>query len=490
MRERWQALRLEREEGMALILAVVTTTVVTIMVVAMLSFTSASSRDANLKDARQSAYALAEAGVGQALAQLASHFYRDNGSDGPTPYQAPPDDDQPINDSTVFDSSWFATTNSQKSSTDGSPCTYDASGTLTSTCVTWSVTPEPDSPEGIKEQTLLITGTGTVLNPTGAAPLVQTVTAKVDVQKKPVLVKTPEYWKEIYYGDGPSNNCDFTLDQGVEITAPLYSGGNLCLENSAKIYGSDVTLKVLGWAWVKNPQGFIGKDNDATYARLNSAQILAGCSSAKNKQPSTVVGSCTVNKSGDNVWDSTPTSQHAATAPTADPLPVVDFVEPANRQLSSLSCTNGRSPTTETTFSLTPAGASYSCESQIGSINWDSAAHVLTVDGEVSFSGNLLIDTSNTPTTYEGHGSFFVNGTITTANNAYLCVKVRSGECDFANALDSNSSGFWDATKNLLLLQARAHSAGPTSTSRVASTATRRSRSGAVAAGPAERKAR
>ena len=68
---------------MALVLAVVTTTVVTIMVVAMLSFTSASSRDASLKDARQSASALAEAGVGQALAQLASHYYRENSPNVP-----------------------------------------------------------------------------------------------------------------------------------------------------------------------------------------------------------------------------------------------------------------------------------------------------------------------------------------------------------------------------------------------------------------------
>ena len=114
--------------------------------------------------------------------------------------------------------------------------------------MTWSVTPLPDPPAGIKKAALLITGTGTVLNPTGAKPLVQMVTAKVDIQKAPQLVKTPDYWKEIYTGAGPTNTCDFTLDQGVEITAPLYAAGNLCLQNSSKIYGSDVTLKVFGWA--------------------------------------------------------------------------------------------------------------------------------------------------------------------------------------------------------------------------------------------------
>ena len=212
-------------------LAIVTTSVVSVLVVAMLSFTSASSRDASLKDAGKSAYALGEAGVSQALAQLASHYYRDNSPNAPSPDQ--PDGKTPINGSTAFSSSWFATTNSQKSSTDGSPCTYDGTGRLTSTCVTWSVT-YTYAPQGITRGTITIVGTGSVPNPTGASPVVRRLTTYLDVQKKPKLVKTPDYWKENYTGAGPTNSCDFILDNGVQITASLYTAGNLCLKTAPR----------------------------------------------------------------------------------------------------------------------------------------------------------------------------------------------------------------------------------------------------------------
>ena len=101
-----------------------------------------------------------------------------------------------------------------------------------------------------------------------------------------------------------------------------------------------------------------------------------------------------------------------------------------------------------------PTGASYHCTTSVGSIDWNAGSHVLTVDGNIWFPGNLWIDTSNTATTYQGIGSFFVGGTISSANNAYLCVKLAGAECDFANATNSSSAGYWDATRNLLLLQA------------------------------------
>ena len=142
--------------------------------------------------------------------------------------------------------------------------------------------------------------------------------------------------------------------------------------------------------------------------------------------------------------------------PTADPLPTVDWAQAQSDQNNSIpapSCTNGRS-LDESTFSLMPTGASYHCTTSVGSIDWNAGSHVLTVDGNIWFPGNLWIDTSNTATTYQGIGSFFVGGTISSANNAYLCVKLAGAECDFANATNSSSAGYWDATRNLLLLQA------------------------------------
>jgi Tfp pilus assembly protein PilX len=450
---RWSFLHPRREEGMALVLAVVTTTVITIMVVAMLSFTSASSRDASLKDAGQSAYALAEGGLSQALAQLASHYYRDDSPNPPSPYR--PDGKTPINSSAAFDPSWFTgTTTSVVSPTDGSPCT------ARSTCMSWTAT-YTSAPVGIQQGTITLTGTGTVPNPTGASPVVRRLTTRLTVLKKPTLVKTPDYWKEIYTGAPPTPGvCNLLLGQGVTITAPLYVAGNLCLQQSAQIYGSNVTLKVFGWVWLQNTST-IGSSTGSP-ARIASALINGACSTdTGNRAPDQMTPPaphCTVNATGGKVWDNAAplnSPGHSADSPTSDPLPTVDWTKAQNDQNSSSpapSCTNGRS-LNEATFALTPA-TSYSCTTAVGSIVWNATSRVLTVDGNIWFPGNLWIDTTNIPTTYQGLGSFFVWGTISTANNAFLCVKLAGSECDFANANNTGSSGYWDATHNLLLLQA------------------------------------
>jgi len=78
---------------MALVMALAVMLVLTILVTSTLAFTSSSSRDASLKQSGQSAYALAEAGLNQAQAQLYSHYYN---SDGST-----------YNYQTVYDPTWF-----------------------------------------------------------------------------------------------------------------------------------------------------------------------------------------------------------------------------------------------------------------------------------------------------------------------------------------------------------------------------------------------
>jgi Tfp pilus assembly protein PilX len=440
-KQRW-LLRAENEDGMALVLAVVTMTVLTIMVVSMLSFTSASSRDASVKNSRQGAYALAEGGVNQALAQLASHYYVSDGS-------AFNSDGTPVNNSTVFAASWFTGTTSQKSSTDPAACT------ATSTCMAWSASYTSAS-AGIKQGTVALTGTGTVPNPTGAHPLTQRVTTKVDVIQPSQLVKTPSFWKEIYAGAPPSSNCDFSLGQGVTITAPMYVAGNLCLTSSALIAGSGVDLKVLGWAWLKESSK-IGSSGGSP-ARINSAQIAGACSTASGNTPPSMTPVCTVNATVGKVWDNTPTSSHTATSPTQDPLPTILWSWVQDRQSNSLpapSCTNGRS-LNEANFALTPT-ASYTCTTAVGSIQYTynpSGVSTLVTSGDVYFPGNITIDTRNALAQYSGIGSFFVGGAITTANNAFLCVKIANGDCDFANATNSGSPGYWDSTQSVLLLQA------------------------------------
>ena len=448
MRRRVRTMAIQ-EDGIALILAVITLAILAVIITAMLSFTASSGRQTSLVRADQQAYALAEAGLNQAVAQLASHYY---------------DSSQTANNTTyVFSPTWFngaGLASSQQSPSSATACTAG------STCMSWSLVSCSFSSAiagcslapgvGITKGTVVLRGIGAVPNPTGgAATRTRIVTTKIDVTQPAQLVPTPHYWQEIYTGAPASGNCDLSLGQGVAISAPLYVAGDLCMTSSSQIGGSNVNLKVLGWTWLRN-SATIGTNN-STPARIGSALIAGGCSDNNNQQP-TMISGCTINRNGGSIWDNTPTSQHAATSPTPDTLPAVDWAWAQNAQNNSLpapSCTNGRS-LNEANFALTPS-ASYTCASAVGSIQYtysSSGTSTLLVSGDIYFSGNLTIDTGNNLVQYSGLGSVFVAGSVTAANNSFVCVHVANGTCDFANATNSSSSGYWDATTSALLIQA------------------------------------
>ena len=448
MRTRIRQLALADESGIALIVAVLIMAILTVMIGSMLTFTSESSRDATHVRGDQQAYALAEAGLNQAVAQLASHYYDSSGTAN--------------NNSTVFASDWFtngALKGSQQSPSSTSACTSS------STCMSWTLvscafsTPPAGcttmGAAGIKQGTVVLRGTGTVPSPTAAGSVLsRTVTASLDVSQPSQLVGTPPYWQEIYAGAPATGGCDLSLGQGVNITAPLYVTGNLCLTSTATISSAKVNLNAFGWVWLRQ-QSTIGASSGSP-PKVTTAKIAGGCSTSPNTQP-TMVSGCTINQGGGSIWDVTPTTPHSPTAPTTQSLPSVNWAWAQNAQNTSSpapSCTNGRS-LTEANFALTPT-ASYRCTSALGSINYTynaAGTSTLVVSGDVYFSGNLTIDTLNALVQYSGLGSFFVNGTITNANNSFICVKVASGSCDFANANNSASAGYWDATQSVLLLQ-------------------------------------
>jgi hypothetical protein len=301
---------------------------------------------------------------------------------------------------------------------------------------------------------LVLKGIGSVPNPTGGSAILRSVTTKIDVTQPPQLVKTPAYWRQIYAGAPPSSGCDLTLGQSVSIGAPLYVAGNLCLTSSAQVFGANTDLKVFGWTWLRQ-QSKIGAQSDSP-ARVRTAEIAGGCTNGIS-QP-TMSSGCTINESGGSIWDNTPTGAHVPSSPAPDLLPNIEWSKVQAQQANStpaVSCTNGRW-LNEANFSLTP-NQSYSCSSEVGSITYTrntSGVSTLVVSGRVYFGGNLLIDTQSNLVQLTGVASLFVAGSVTSANNSYLCVKIASGTgtCDFANATTSGSAGYWDPTKTVLLI--------------------------------------
>jgi type II secretory pathway pseudopilin PulG len=438
--------RAQREDGVALVAAIAVMAILFTMSVSMITFTSATARDASLQDSRQQAQALAEAGAAQALAQLASHYY-DSAK-------------KPVNGSTVFSPAWFTGgPASQESPTSTAACA------ATSTCMSWSVEScsfwsviagcsTTGGSGGVMQGTVVLKGTGTVPNPTGGSAIVRSVTTKVDVSQPPQLMDTPSYWRQIYAGAPRTNGCDLTLGQSVSINAPLYVAGNLCLTSSGEVYGASTDVKVLGWVWLRQ-QSRIGTQGNNP-ERVNSARIAGGCSNA-NVAPTMLTG-CTINQPGGAIWDNSPTSAHAAGAPTPDPLPTIEWTKIQTLQANSSPaalCTNGRS-LNEVSFALTP-NQSYSCTSAVGSITYTrnpAGTSTLALSGNIYFSGNLAIATTGL-VQITGVASVFVAGAVTTANNSYLCVKIANGTCDFANATNAGSSGEWKPTETILLIQSQ-----------------------------------
>jgi Tfp pilus assembly protein PilX len=433
-----RARRLSDETGIALIMAIAVMLVLTVLVTSMIAYTSANSRDASLKQSGQSAYSLAEAGLNNALAQLYSHYYTNAGATN--------------NNSTVYSASWFTSpvVTSQQAPGSAAACTS------TSTCMSWGVVSWTVSGgSGITKGTLVLRGQGRVPNPTGGTALTRTVTEKIDVRRPPQLVQTPSYWSELYSG-ATGQACDLTLGQGVNASAPIYVAGNLCVLQAASIQTSGVTLKVLGNLRLQTGNSNIGKTSP-----VQSVQVGGGCVKATNGAYTTP---CPINTSSTSIYDLS--GRSTAPAPTADPLPAIDWAGVAAQQAAALtSCTNGVSLSAGT-FYLTPvsgAGSTgYSCSITdptgsvtLGSITYNSVAHTVALSGEIYFSGNLDLSTTTTPVTYTGIASTFVAGTVTAANGSGLCVHVASGTCDFANATNTSSPDYWDATKSVLIIQAQ-----------------------------------
>jgi Tfp pilus assembly protein PilX len=428
--------RLHEESGMALVMALAVILVLTVLVTATLAFTSANSRDASLKQSGQSAYALAEAGLNRGLAQLYSNYYDSSGA--------------PKNNTTVYSSSWFTgVPSSQQSPSSTSACT------ATSTCMRWSVTSATAGGTGpYTKETLVLQGQGTVPNPTGGTALTRTVSQTLSVEQLPQLQQPPSYWTELYSG-ATGQPCDLQLGQKVNANAPIYVAGNLCLTSAAGIDGSRVTLKVQGNIRLQNGGADIGQTT-----RVTSVQVGGGCVKSNN---GAYVTPCPINTASTQIWDQS--GRTTAPAPAVETLPVVPWAAIAAAQAAStVSCTNGVSLSSPT-FYLTPlsgAGSTgYTCTitdpastSIVGSITYNSGAHTLAVSGQVYLSGNLDLSTPS-PVTYTGISSIFVAGTVAAANGSVLCVHVSGVTCDFNNATNTNSSGYWDATQSVLIIESQ-----------------------------------
>ena len=117
------------------------------------------------------------------------------------------------------------------------------------------------------------TDEATVPNPTGpnAAAIVKTIHATVQVNAPPSNAYQVGVWNTVYSPFGPTpNTCDTSIGQGINISVPVYVGGNLCMGQNAVI---TKPVYVGGYLFFQNKQGNIGTSTSP----INSAHVGSYC---------------------------------------------------------------------------------------------------------------------------------------------------------------------------------------------------------------------
>jgi Tfp pilus assembly protein PilX len=466
--------RLRDERGIALIMAIGIMMVLTIALSTTIFFTSASARHANRSNAGQKAYALAEAGVNNAIAVLRASY------------------DPPATPIWPGLASYLP---SGQAAYNGGSCTAPVNN-----CTTWSGTlagPFAGTPSAPWHYEWRISATGTVRNPTGpgAAPVTRNATAVV-----PVIIPTTTQVGSSGPLDFLYSGSDMWFENSVHVKAPIYVTRDLHLESTAKIDGTAAKAAIGNDLYLKNPgpgtnQNQIGLTG-GTDPRIGEIHVIGQCVTGA-KEDRHPCGPTTAQWDADRIF----ATVHDNVIPPGPPpfisfipkltccAPFTGAISPAgppagppdnpsnmgfwylNADLGPMTpCTtsSGTPPTFDTAagadssinwsaspttvINLTPA-ASYSCKSMVastvlGELSWNATAKLLTVKGTIFIDGSITIAPGATAR-YTGQATIITSGTFGMKNNIICATHPGyTGPCDFS------ATSPWDPNKSALVIVA------------------------------------
>jgi hypothetical protein len=289
--------------------------------------------------------------------------------------------------------------------------------------------------------TWTIAATGYVRNPTGAAGQVKR-TLTVSEHITPTLTQplnNPAWNYVMALRTG--NQCDMTIGQSVNISAPLYVYGNLCFTNTA--WMSSGSLVVKGHLTLNNPQNSVGLAN----ARISDAHIGNGCDYQRRSQ-SPCTGGATVNVFANQIdaggpsitpptvsWD----GWYKAASPGPN-FPCVAGKSSASNTWPTFDTGDGLANNSVTAiWNLTPATA-YDCWTPGGELKWNPTTRRLTVSGTIYIDGSATVN-NGAVNTYVGQGALYLSGTFLVKNSS-LC------------AVSSCTATGWDPNQALFVVVA------------------------------------
>jgi Tfp pilus assembly protein PilX len=402
------------ERGMALVLTLGVTVVLTLSGASLLEFTTSNLRSGNDSNQRTLAYTAAERGLNDALSWLYNNSNQ-----------------------------WHAT-----SPITVGPVSAGLGG------LTYTYTATPNFP------IWTISSTGSAPNKTQGTGRsdTRTVSQQVRVQETSNGVDI-SIWN-MYFSDAAAGTPSQCMHWNAIIEDPFYIRGDMCLDANgdsdpipgwppASLPGA-AQLQVGGHIYI-TPPGHLGYGSN----KLNIVQTGAGCALYNNGTPGATHNPC---KSSDSIL-----ANQYLTGPPNMAKPTVDLATWYQDALPGPkhNCTSGSFPggfdTDGTqnnslgTVNLTPAGA-YDCQfidatgAQLGRVKWTPGSPgTLVINGTVFWDGNLVVGSSFT---YQGRATFYFAGTVTLNSGVSVC-----GQAGCANS--------WNTSNNMLVLIAGSANQSP-----------------------------
>ena len=408
---RQRRVAIESESGMALVLALMTMTVLAIVSSTVIFYSTASEHQSAYSRSGDAAYRLAEAGINNSESVLG-----------------------------------LATNNAQSQATlPSTEATASSQAMVTGTARWWGVFNSTSNQ-------WTVYGQGVVANPNpNNSPLTRTLSAVVNVTPsltQPLNAQAWNYWFALNQG-GP-NVCDVSVSNNVEVDSSFYIMGNLCLSNNAKIVEDLSSPRI---PIIVAVQGKFGYSNGTSIGRsstntVSEAHINGGCGGTSLTSTHTCkaypssgydsIYATTFDTAGSLVTppviDWAYWYQHASPGPKnpcaagAVRAPAWDSAfAPYSTQQDILGTYPNGSVTTA--FDLTPA-QDYSCSTSNGSISWSALTKTLTVRGVMYIDGSAAV-TNGAVNEYNGMATLDLSGSLSV--NGMMCGKRNANlsDCDF-----------------------------------------------------------
>jgi Flp pilus assembly protein TadG len=395
---------LRDESGIALVLTLMTMTVMTISAGTVIVYTTSSQHESSQAKGGDAAYRLAEAGLSNAIATLGN-------PSGDATLSTTLKNSEATADSKVYSSGtskWWGT--------------YDATNKQ------WAVS-----------------GKGIVVNPSAnTGDLMRTLNVTVPLLASLTGTLNTHAWDYIMStGTGDPTGCDMNIADGsntgnpVTVNSRLYVMGNLCLGTNQGGVGNIITGPLVVKGQIKNLQGSSGVGTNGT--PVNEIDSVGGCRTGLS---GTVHSPCV------NGTDRMYATLISSVAPSVT-APAVDwdgwYANAKPGPSSGCTTTNtGATPTFDgngvrdnsvsTVFNLTP-GADYTCvngpaNNPNGVLSWKFSTKTLTISGTIFIDGSMIAG-NGVQNQYNGQGTIYLSGTFRMTANTELCGSVNGTNCEF-----------------------------------------------------------